>query len=354
MATYRLQFARNLLDDWEPLAIVLGVPANTRYDWQQKPNRGHLIWDWLDSRGRLNELADACRDAGREDLAKVVESGLTPVAPQATPFSRITGLEEIINQSGSFLNIREWFTKGSRVMERVCRVEIQGAARGTGFLVGPDVVLTNYHVLDSVIQGKSAPEQVKCRFGYSQVGDAITSGVVYPLATPDWLIAASPCTDEESKGQADQKLPGEEELDFALVRLQENPGQALLDPKQPDSRRGWMYLSDQTYPLESGTAVYIVQHPQGQPMKLVLESNGNLGLNTNQTRCRYRTNTESGSSGSPCFTENWELFALHHYGDPAYIDHPPEFNQGVPVWKIHQYLSHPARNLSGVLGEKLE
>ena len=30
----------------------------------------------------------------------------------------------------------------------------------------------------------------------------------------------------------------------------------------------------------------------------------------------YRTDTEPGSSGSPCFNDPWELVALHHSGVP--------------------------------------
>ena len=43
--------------------------------------------------------------------------------------------------------------------------------------------------------------------------------------------------------------------------------------------------------------------------------------------------SEPGSSGSPVFNLDWELVALHHLGDPAY-DHPPAYNQGVPIDKI--------------------
>ena len=46
-------------------------------------------------------------------------------------------------------------------------------------------------------------------------------------------------------------------------------------------------------------------------------------------RIRYATNTEGGSSGSPVFTLEWGLAALHHYGDPVYAH--PKWNQGVPI-----------------------
>ena len=50
-------------------------------------------------------------------------------------------------------------------------------------------------------------------------------------------------------------------------------------------------------------------------MKLALDTKAVIGLNGNGTRLRYRTNTEPGASGSPVFTVDWSIVALHHYGD---------------------------------------
>jgi hypothetical protein len=46
---------------------------------------------------------------------------------------------------------------------------------------------------------------------------------------------------------------------------------------------------------------------------------------------RHRTNTEKGSSGSPCFDLKWNLLALHQCGNPA--DNPgglARWNQAIP------------------------
>jgi V8-like Glu-specific endopeptidase len=42
----------------------------------------------------------------------------------------------------------------------------------------------------------------------------------------------------------------------------------------------------------------------------------------------YKTNTDGGSSGSPCFDQDWNLVALHHSGDPNYALGP---NEGIPI-----------------------
>jgi V8-like Glu-specific endopeptidase len=66
---------------------------------------------------------------------------------------------------------------------------------------------------------------------------------------------------------------------------------------------------------------------------------GMLAPNANQTRLRYKTNTESGSSGSPVFEQHWNLIALHHSGDPDFSKfHHPQYNQGVPIGLIVELL----------------
>ena len=82
----------------------------------------------------------------------------------------------------------------------------------------------------------------------------------------------------------------------------------------------------------------IAQHPDGKPLKLAIDTESVIGVNTNRTRVRYATNTEAGSSGSPVFDLDWKLVALHHLGDPAY-DHPAAYNQGVPIDKIRDRLA---------------
>ena len=83
----------------------------------------------------------------------------------------------------------------------------------------------------------------------------------------------------------------------------------------------------------------IAQHPDGSPLKLALDTEGVTSVNANGTRVRYATNTEGGSSGSPCFNIDWKLVALHHLGDPARDRQKPKFNQGVPIGIIGKRLS---------------
>jgi V8-like Glu-specific endopeptidase len=75
-----------------------------------------------------------------------------------------------------------------------------------------------------------------------------------------------------------------------------------------------------------------MQHPKAEPLKLAFDTDAIIGLNPNGTTVTYRTNTEGGSSGSPCFDINWNLVALHHSGDPDWLN--PTYNAGTPFSAI--------------------
>lgn len=85
-------------------------------------------------------------------------------------------------------------------------------------------------------------------------------------------------------------------------------------------------------PLEPRAPILILQHLLGDPLKLALDTEAVIEWKFGGLRLRYATNTDWGSSGSPCFTLDWDLVALHHFGDPNWRE--PRFNQGVPVDRI--------------------
>ena len=64
-------------------------------------------------------------------------------------------------------------------------------------------------------------------------------------------------------------------------------------------------------PVHVDDRVYIIQHPQGGVKKIGMIHN--VVRYVDDDVIRYWTDTESGSSGSPVFDEQWQLVALHHY-----------------------------------------
>ena len=218
-----------------------------------------------------------------------------------------------------------------KIGRQVCRVELAGEALGTGFLVGPDTVLTNWHVFEGARQAGKVG-QLGCRFDYARLPDGQTEPGQLVLLDAAGGIDTSPYSPAEQTANPDNPLPTLDQLDYALLRLASRVGEQQIG----GAPRGWIKLPKAVVPLAANSPILIVQHPEGTPMKLALDTQAVIGLNGNGTRIRYRTNTDPGSSGSPVFTMDWDIVALHHYGDPKW--QAPLFNQGVPIELIRQHI----------------
>jgi V8-like Glu-specific endopeptidase len=233
-----------------------------------------------------------------------------------------------------FVDVAQWRARLGCVEMRVCRVET-ATDYGTGFLVGPRTVLTNYHVVEEVIKGSQKPTDVVLRFDYKRGTDGTTlhPGTEFRLAT-DWLIDSSPYSTVDDVDDP-LLIPGAEELDYALLRVDGDPGSIPVSATSAEPGapvRGFVQVPAGTVAITNDQPILIVQHPKGDPLKLAFDTRAVTMVNGNRTRVRYRVNTEGGSSGSPVFDVNWNLLAIHHWGDP---DFKPmtlaRWNQGVPI-----------------------
>ena len=270
------------------------------------------------------------------DDQKVREAQLRQVQPMAGD-----GFEKTIKGRLPGFDFGVWCERMALIEGRVCKVEIGGNAAGTGFLVGPDAVMTNYHVLREVLKGGTAAATVTCRFDYKVLSDGSRlEGVSVKLHPTNWNLDFSPPSAAEETRTPDVPPPTLEELDYALVRLERRLGDEPSAPKGGEGgpKRGWLTLPSDAPVFLPKAPLMIAQHPDGKPLKLAIDTESVIGVNTNRTRVRYATNTEAGSSGSPVFDLDWKLVALHHLGDPAY-DHPAAYNQGVPIDKIRDRLA---------------
>ncbi|MHC4748198.1 MAG: trypsin-like serine peptidase, partial [Planctomycetota bacterium] len=148
------------------------------------------------------------------------------------------------------------------------------------------------------------------RFGYirNQNGPGADNGTVHVMVNNGWELIGSPPN----------------ELDFSLLKLSQAAGQDQVDGQ----KRG--YLKPATdHNFNRDEPILIIQHPQREPMKLGV---GYLrDRNAHTRRIAYTTNTEPGSSGSPCFDLDWDLIAIHHHGDDF-------TNHGTPMSDILKYL----------------
>ncbi len=264
-----------------------------------------------------------------------------------------SNLEALVSSTSQFWDSVKTRKKLYRLEQQICRIEVNlptGPKYGTGFLIGPDLVFTNYHNVDDLINGNITTDKVIARFDYKSVDSASTDntesifkGTVHNLvADPnEAVVAHSPYAEmDKTSGPLERPWPLEH-LDFAILKLAKPAGRELAGgltvlPGMKAERRGWIVFPSTGFTLNINDTLIIMQHPEGEPIKLVLEPNAVIGLNPNGQRVRYRANTKKGSSGSPCFNSEWKLVALHHVGDPSVW--APGYNQGIPINLITLFL----------------
>jgi hypothetical protein len=256
-------------------------------------------------------------------------------------------LQRTVNKGAPFLDMAVLIANLARAEGQVCSIRMPvtgGTLHGTGFLVGPDVVLTNHHVVERVIDGRVPPAEVEIRFDYKKLpdGNIVNPGTRFALHA-EWLVDHSPPDPLDFQTSPEDSKPDLEHLDYALLRLAERAGDAPVGGRaEPGARsRGWITLPKKQPTIEVATVVFIVQHPNGEPLKIAVETNARTTVNGNASRVRHRTNTAGGSSGSPCFDPAWNLLALHHAGDPNFID-LAKYNQGVQIKAIRDRLDRKA------------
>ena len=267
-----------------------------------------------------------------QDLAVIDSPNVALVQPQIEEVNKIPSeglLEKVINKRAPSLKFNN-FTQGLyKLGIQICRIEIpEGVAQGTGWLVGPDIILTAYHVIEKVYNNSSGytSEDITCRFDYTDAtGDMNTqSGRTCRLAD-SWLI------DYSKYALADEGLsqvePSDNELDYALLRLSEEVSNDVVGQ---NNKRDWIQVTDNpTVMMESSDLMLILQHPQGKPLELAYGKV--LRYNSNANRLRYDTNTDNGSSGAPCFDISLKPFGLHHASGPA---NNLAYNQCIPLRNI--------------------
>jgi Trypsin-like peptidase domain len=297
-----------------------------------------------DQNARLGELVLAIQQVRprRPDVAELVAAfGLAPAVQAETAGAAMpgvettarSGFEKAIKNRLPMFDFAVWREKMTTVEGLICKIEIDGNPAGTGFLVGPAAVLTNYHVLEDVLTGTTPSEKVECVFDCKVLSNGSRMRTTSVGLDPTgWNLDSSPASADEKTRTPDRTVPTTDELDYALVKLAHAVGDepALSRVGEQAPKRGWLTIPSASPVFLPKAALLIAQHPDGKPLKLSVDTDSVIGVNANRTRVRYTNNTEPGSSGSPVFDLDWNLVALHHLGDPAY-DHPPSYNQGVVI-----------------------
>lgn len=180
-----------------------------------------------------------------------------------------------------------------RIIVRAANSEVKWP--GTGSLVGPDLLLTNAHVLPD----RESVTGASVDFNFDEAEPDGTAGAsvdTYSL-DPEVLVISPYRSEEEGGVDADH-------LDFALVGVSRKDGQSASD------RWGRTRVTPDEKWFGVGHDVFIVQHPNGGPKMISLARNEIVQIRS--CTFSYLTDTLPGSSGSPALDQAWRMIGVHH------------------------------------------
>jgi endonuclease G len=277
----------------EVIALVRAVgarPATINFDQPMT-----LVWDdvlsTLQKQAKLRDLLQYIIDGPDAAVATRLRELTAPQPVTAAPAPAVGNVpmpgarpgdyEKIIARESTLLDI-SFLHRGLELAPAVVRLLVTLGGEqyfGTAFLIGPDLLLTNHHVLfaDS---GRPATA-VDIWFGYERTfGGQAKAHISVP-------------------GRV-STIVGDAAHDWAVIRIdgQVPAGVPVIS------------LSDGS-PVQVDDRVYIIQHPHGGVKKIGMIHN--VVRYVDDDVIRYWTDTEGGSSGSPVFNERWHVVALHHY-----------------------------------------
>lgn len=178
---------------------------------------------------------------------------------------------------------------------------------GTGFLVGPSAVLTNWHVVQGVGDRLDNPDDLLLQFDFSETTAMFEAEGSTFAAQEDWCIARGQLADkgpdeafwwdDTTKRKAWLDLV-KDQLDFAIIRLDGAPG----------LQRGWYPLSTARRRRPSGS--WALHHPSARQHTITrgqVKHTRDFGH-----RIFHTASTVGGSSGGLILDQDGEPMGLHY------------------------------------------
>ena len=258
----------------------------------------------------------------RGDRESTVLEGAKPRLDESSMFEDLgISLEQIVAENN--LMPAWWLEEGCDRAKAICKIEAKGMDyrgvntrwSGTGFLVAPNILCTNHHVLNS----KNVARKSTAVFDFQVEKDGDYRSTRSYQLDPDSLFWTNGIYGNDGSGG----------LDVTFVAVKE----------LPDSEFGFIPMQRQSFGIGDADRLNIVQHPDGRPKEVAMRDNE---VNTQDYRVViYRSDTEAGSSGAPVFNDAWELVALHHAAKD--ID-GNAFNEGIKFSAIAAYLETDSQN----------
>ena len=217
-------------------------------------------------------------------------------------------LERFIGGTNDILSI-ETLEKGLDISRSVGLIETEPAQVGTGFLVGKNIMMTNYHNIPEV----------------------------------EYALRSKFILDHEENDLGERRVRQPFNLDPERFFFSNREHDVALVAVKPRNRNGIELASFGTHRLFEeegkiviGHPVNIIQHPRGERKKITMHNSILVEISNegdDDRYCYYSADTLKGSSGSPVYNKHWEVIGLHRKGVPKIND------QGLIELKNGTYIS---------------
>jgi endonuclease G len=183
-----------------------------------------------------------------------------------------------------------YLERGAAVARAVCKLHGKdelGYFTGTAFLVAERLLVTNHHNLPT--EAIAAATYVE--FEYERGQDGL------------------PRDSERFVLKPEDGYWSDKELDVCVVAVA-----ALSQGGVPINRYSPVRLNSATGKIDVGQFITLVHHPDGEWKQVALREN--RLLKKDEKVLWYSSDTSPGSSGAPCFSDQWEVVAVHRRGVP--------------------------------------
>ncbi|CAB3706909.1 MAG: DNA/RNA non-specific endonuclease [Achromobacter sp.] len=167
------------------------------------------------------------------------------------------------------------------------------AAYATGFMVTPELMITNHHVFPVATAAEFAAfaDGAVIEFGYEyDVLGRLQEPVAHALDPETFLHTHAA-------------------LDLALVAVRPLD----VGGRRPLTDQGYLVLDGALGKAGAGDYATIVQHPDGREKQVALRNN-EIVDNSLADVLIYQSDTAPGSSGAAVFNNEWQVIALHSAG----------------------------------------
>lgn len=256
----------------------------------------------LEQKARKRFDNDKCESWGEESRSFRKQLA---AANRAIVFERLIGKSDLLRIN--------YLARGLRASKAVGHIDVRNRndssiADGTGFLISSRLLMTNAHVLLDEDEGNHSLVE----FDYEDdVNSLPKEKKIFALRASEFFFRNEKF-DVAIVAVALTDIRGEISLDqYGYLRMREISGKAMPDEN-----------------------VTIIQHPQGRSKEIACRAN--KVIRRQGIFLHYAADTDPGSSGSPVFSDEWEVVALHHAGVRATDSDGKILNKDGGLWDATQ------------------